>query len=350
MKERRHELSEKGKSRNSDYPAPLHIKDILSRKIVEVPYLVDQLIPQNEPFGIFGAGESFKTWFALETCRCVSSGEDVLGQFKVNRPGPVVYFDEENDGDRLCVRCTKLGFSIDQPFYAVTDRTLHGKHFGSPDFFDQVCCVLGSIEPPPVLGVFDSFARFFRGDENKAADIAEALGFLSMICRKRCISLGIIHHTRKGGYRGGGSIRDRVRGSGDFTNAISSGWFLERMQDTVALHQVKNRDNASMKPLHLRFDKRIDGSGFYSFQIQKGFPEGKTKGSQIEGELIEILKRNNGKLTQAKLISALESIAGRTMTRNCIRSLQATGLIVIEDEGKTGRGNSPVVHLTHDKK
>lgn len=321
---------------------PIPLKEILDRGIRKVPYLVEGIIPVGEPMGIFGAGESWKSWFALELARSVASGEDFLGRFKVLQPGPVVFFDRENYGDRLCARCLGLRFDKDISLSFMTDGKSDGINFDSPHFAEQMRGFFAELHPSPVLAIFDSFTRFFRGDENRAGDVAQALDNISEVCRSVKVSLVIIHHTRKGGSRESRILKERIRGSIDFTNAISVGVFLDRIGDKIRLEMVKNRDNVPFNPIGLEFSEFEKEPSWVGFKVVDAPVQKQTQKMIAEEAILKLLDENPDGLRQIELCTRLERTFKKSAVKGAIRSLEKKGKVEIEPN-VTGRGRSPLV-------
>ncbi len=267
-------------------PAP--IKDILTRKVTSIPYLIENLIPAREPFGLFGAGESYKTWMALEIMKAVCTGEDLLCKFRINTTGPVLLLDRENGADRLCIRLKSLGFEEEMPVHVLTDGAADSLDFGDDAFPDKFARIIDGMKEKPVLAVFDSWSRFFSKNENDIKDVAPALGRLWTISRDNNLSTILLHHTRKPGQgqQKDEDARYQVRGSGDFINALSSAISMSNKQGKIRIQAVKTRDHAVWDSFCVELVSIYDG---LRFRLTDTPPSRTDKARNDEHEFLEIV-------------------------------------------------------------
>ena len=77
-------------------------------KVVEVPYIVKDLIPEHSVGIISGLPGAGKTWVALHLGYCIATGQKFLNKFDVISPGQVMYLSFEGSLNELKKRVNKI--------------------------------------------------------------------------------------------------------------------------------------------------------------------------------------------------------------------------------------------------
>ncbi len=223
------------------------VGEILAKDFGPEVWAVEGLIPEQSITAIGGAPGSFKTWLTLDIARCVASGEDFLGKFKVTK-GAVLFVDKENNFRHLQKRFRQLGINSDHSIcYLEQD---------AQDFFieeDKSLATLKKMitEKNIKLVVFDSLVRIHKGDENEAKSISAVMNKF-----KQITSIGanviFIHHYRKepaGRKKSGNSLR----GSSDIVAGVDALLIVEKTEDgkSLAIEQAKLRQDQAQDPFEV---------------------------------------------------------------------------------------------------
>jgi hypothetical protein len=329
------------------YIKPFHISDIQDRGVHAIPYLIKGLIPKKEPFGIYGPGESFKTFICWELTRAIVEGDSFLELFDVNISGPVVWLDKESGGDRMCMRSFQMGITKEMPINIWTDGLAKHIAIESPRFIHQIGELLSHLDSPPVALIIDSFTRFFHGDENRSAEVGAAMDNLIETSRTYNLSTILIHHTRKFSRDDKSENKYKVRGSGDFINALSSAIYLQNRDGVLCVEPAKTRDSIGFEPfgLELKPDSRYSKNRlkFYHTDIP-GKPS--TRNELAEDEIIRSLEGAGCDLTLKDVLDkCIPSICqSRGPVMKALNRLEEDKRIEIIRKGK-GRGKSPIIKL-----
>jgi len=327
-------------------PKPRSLAEIKALGIERIPYLIEKIAPVGEACGWYGDTSSAKTYLAFELARAVALGEPFLGTFEILKAGPVLFLDRETGSRRACVRACKLNLPDDLPIHFLTDRDLAGCFVNSPDFVPRIGEVIRKMDPPPVLAVLDSFARFFTGEENAAKDVAAAFDNLNALAWDFQMSIPVVHHTRKASKKDNSESKVKVRGSGDFVAAVSSALFFSKDgRGPIKVEQIKARDALPFEPLGVVLEASpfiLDG---LSFRLTDAPPAEPNKAEQAAAEIPGFLERRGGAATKAEICKAYASIGGRATIQRAIDALESAG-VVKTDEGAQPKGQSPVVFIT----
>ena len=87
--------------------APQRLGTIL-RNIKRPSYIIDRVITEGSCGFIAGEPKSFKSWFGLDMALSIATGAPFLGEFRVERPGPVLYIQEEDPPPIIKSRAAKI--------------------------------------------------------------------------------------------------------------------------------------------------------------------------------------------------------------------------------------------------
>jgi AAA domain/Domain of unknown function (DUF3854) len=121
---------------NPDFPHVLPTAlDIRRNPPERKPMDIDGiLMPADPPMWLIGAPEAFKTWIALEMCRCVLTADKLFGYFQVNRKfNRVLYLNVDTGSESFQLRVLRITMALtdDQAarFHAHTLRTWDKRAF-----------------------------------------------------------------------------------------------------------------------------------------------------------------------------------------------------------------------------
>ena len=85
-----------------------HRLGFLLANIKRPVYLIDQMLTEGACGFIAGEPKCYKSWVGLDMALSVATGADFLGHFRVPRPGPVLYIQEEDPPTVLKSRSAKI--------------------------------------------------------------------------------------------------------------------------------------------------------------------------------------------------------------------------------------------------
>lgn len=223
IQQRSPETQEALEEESAPKPKPQRLAAFL--KDVKPPtWLVEGIATEGSVGFIAGAPKSFKSWFALDFSLSVSTGADFLDYFRVVRPGPVLYIQEEDSAITVKSRSRKIwrGKTVDKM------RLMNnGKDVlwipGDPNEFDpdiDIYCMEGFVASDPgwqewldetlaagmdgrpyVLVIIDTLMNV-AGDveENKSQQLTTRIFKpMKVLMRKHSCALRFVHHMGKGG-------------------------------------------------------------------------------------------------------------------------------------------------------
>jgi hypothetical protein len=286
---------------------------ITAQQIVNKDYgpetwTVDRLIPELSITAITGIQGSYKTWITLEIARCVGSGTDFLGKFKVTN-GNVLIIDKENQLRHIKKRLKMLAIEKEPIFYF--ERAEDFLIDNDKDYK----ILLDIIEKLKIkLVIFDSLVRIHNGEENVSRDIAKVINAFRKITNKG-VTVIFIHHNRK--EKNEQSSPNSVRGSSDILGGIDSLLQIKKIgKRQLNITQSKLRQDEETLPF--KVDMNLDNaSGTAKFEyggsadtlpfeakieIQKIFEDGKEIDRQ---ELAELFNEKYGPKVINEMLKSL---------------------------------------------
>jgi len=331
-------------SPGDEFPDYDTTQDLLALNIEKIPYSIERVIPCRDICLIAGAGGPLKTWLFLEMMRAHASGAAFLGQFAVNIPGPALLMDKESGRERLALRVRRLGINPQFPLYFLPREMLNNAHLTIAGFGDWMLKFFDTLSPRPTLIGFDSWTRWFRGNENSASEVAAALEIVMDICTRGDVSAVIIDHARKSGPTDRSESRDKIRGSTDKINAVSTAFWVERRENLYAFEEVKGRDYPpSPGALGLRFGPSLIDPAMLEFDVELVPDKPVAKIETVKMDIMNLVNENLGSpLTQAEIVKKMEISATRSTIQRALREL-ADENIIESAQAPIGRGKSPLI-------
>jgi hypothetical protein len=204
-------------------PKPSRMADYL-RHVKPPEWLVEGIATEGSVGFIAGQPKSFKSWIALDLILSVATGADFLDYFRVVKPGPVLYIQEEDSAitvksrtkkiwrgkttDRLRLGKDKasvywepgnpLDFDPDVNLYIQEGFVVSEGHW--QEWLDETLAE-GMDGVPYRLVVIDTLMNV-AGDveENKSQQMTTKIYKpVKLLCRKHNVALRFVHHMGKGG-------------------------------------------------------------------------------------------------------------------------------------------------------
>lgn len=188
-------------------------------------WLVRDVLTQGAVGFIAGQPKSFKSWVAFDLALSVASGQPFLNHFPIQRPGPVLYIQEEDSGPMVKSRLGKVwpgklgdkltvkdGEVMWLPGTEVRDHPPinasigEGVTISDPGWqvwLDEVLEEGYEDIGPYRLVVLDPLMMMAgEVEENKAQQMTERIFKpLKTLARKHSIAIQIVHHMKKGDPR-----------------------------------------------------------------------------------------------------------------------------------------------------
>lgn len=225
------------------------------RHVIDVEEMTEDkrwLIRSLWTFGVGVVGglpKSLKTWIATELSYSVATGEKALGSFDVEKQGPVLVFQAEDDlpsmrGRFEAIANARGGRLKDVPIFLLDVPVLH------LDDGTQLQALRKTVDHiKPRLLVLDPFVRLVRTiDENSAAEVSAILGALREIQRTFDVAILLVHHMRKAPSA---NLGQQLRGSGDFSAWSDSAIYITKNGDDRCL-TIEHRAAKAPPPVCIR--------------------------------------------------------------------------------------------------
>lgn len=238
------------------------VKELLDMNIPKVEWFINGLIPKRGITYIGGDSGSLKSFLSQHIAMATVGDKKFLNTYDINSDGrPILYFDEENRLNILKERFGKLAesFSLEKKDLTGLKLIVDSQVKFDVDYKDQVSkLALDTIEKKikeirPQFIIFDSFIRFFQGDENFSSDVRIVFETIKRIMIENDCGAIILHHT---GKTNNGSGKHNLRGSGEISASADVVLIMEhkKQYNNYVLSQEKNRVGEEMKPIKVTLD------------------------------------------------------------------------------------------------
>lgn len=279
----------------------LKVSDISSRP-PEQQWLIRPLWGRTAVGIIGGAPKCCKSWLGLDIATSVASRTPCLGQFPVDRQGPVLIFLAEDSlpmvRSRISSICRSRNLDIESlDLYAITTPVLRLDH---PR--DQELLKTAIERLRPCLLLLDPLVRIHRLDENSASEISGLLGYLRELQRTFDLAVIVVHHT---GKRRRSQPGQSLRGSSDLHAFGDSNAYLASRQNRIIL-TVEHRDAGVPEPIPLELVTDQDGLSVH-LEVRAGDePQDRFQQLALEEALVELLTESPVPLTRTALRARLK--------------------------------------------
>jgi hypothetical protein len=192
---------------------------------VQVPWLVNKLIPANGLCVMYGKPGTYKSFVALYLSAHVASGLSTLSS-RATKQGDVVYIAAEGRGglhQRFNALQSHYEIPADVPLYFV-EASLDLRE-SDQDYLDLIAAIQKRSAVPRLI-VIDTLARTFGGgDENDASEMSQFINTIGNLQEQFGCAVMAIHHSGKDETRG-------MRGSSALLGAADVVLLLSRDMET----------------------------------------------------------------------------------------------------------------------
>lgn len=294
----------------------------------------DWLPEQTIGFAISPPG-TYKTWMLLDLAVSVATGTDFLGQFPVERAGPVLLIQQEDHHGGLTERIATIinarynlipeedgdmdNFEImippEIPIYWHPDRKLR---FNDKAVMDELEKQVAEIRPK--LVIIDPLYSAAETDDYMAKSASEMFRLKEMRDKYKCTFI-IAHHKKK---KAEGNEREGLWGS-QFLNAfLETGWQIRNTGEAVVSILRHFKVKKASSEIILKFNIETDNSPYkYDVEI--------TEGMDDEESSIVLLLEEKGPMN-IKQISDETKIGRSTISRR-VKLLIADKVLVKNADG-----------------
>lgn len=272
----------------------------------EIPpeqYLLEPLLPFNEPTILFGLGGSGKSYLAdlIAICLLLRWSQNPFGwKIKDNKHHNVLYLDWETNKDRVAKRAQRIVKGMNLPHLFFGYRRCIAPLIDDLEAIQQLL-----METKAGLVIIDSAGRACGGDLKDAAVVNTFFTAL----RELDTSVLIIHHRSKDDL----NKNKTPFGSAYFENNARSVWQVEKEQQTgeseliISITNTKMNDAEKQKPVGIKvlFDNvnwttrfepvELKGTAFEShLPLWERIRDLLLEGARSEKEIAEVLGENQG--------------------------------------------------------
>lgn len=240
--------------------------DLLNMDIPEVEWFIPQMIPKRGITYIGGDSGSLKSFISQHLALCCVGKKKFLNNYPIESDGrPIVYFDEENRLNILKERFGKLKNAMDvdiddlKELFLIVDSQVkfdidQKDHVGKMAL-EKIESKVKELKPQMI--VFDSFIRFFQGDENFSTDVRKVFETIKRIMIDNDCGVIILHHTGKNPTT---NSKHNLRGSGEISASADVVLLMQhkKQYEHYLLSQEKNRLDEQITPIKVKLDVDSD--------------------------------------------------------------------------------------------
>jgi hypothetical protein len=273
----------------------ISFKDFLEKKYEPIKFLVEGILPEGLSI-LSGSPKIGKTFFALNMALSIATGEKTLGHLSTEKVGVAYIAMDEKDQyiqEKLnCIREFQQRNVIPDNFRFIFEinRLSEGGHEQLLDYIDR--------HPEIKLIVIDTLGRFRKpaGGKGNAYEVdVESIGQIQDICKKKNVSILLLHHNKKGK-------------SEDYVENLSGSMGISGTVDTIlGLERARFEDEGTLK-----VTPRIGEGKDLSVKFNKDLLCWEILGdaeiysqSKERREIIDILKKENSPMSNKDLSGLL---------------------------------------------
>jgi len=325
---------------------------LLPRRDGRSAFLVAGLLPRDGVAILGGVPKSRKSWFALDLGLAVASGQAVLGSRPV-QPGPVLYvvLEDQEEDVRTRLRALGAGRGLTEESLAALDLWVVGGtplDLLEPQKVEEIVArgVMalqhkhdGKVPQRFALIVIDPLRDAHSANEDSSTEMRPVLASLRGLQRALGGTVLVTHHLAKGGSRQGGTIWDRLRGSGAILGAVDAALMVDDPESddpgklTATLHTLMRAGRAASPfGVTLMIDDE-DGEAIFARWTESALPT-RSDGIASDAERIALhLQSHPDGLAMSRLREVIGGNDGRV--KAAVAVLTTGGRAVIAERGKS---------------
>jgi hypothetical protein len=323
LAQRPEEIAEVLEEERIPKPEPQRL-GLLLANVKRPVWLVDGILTEGAVGFIAGEPKSYKSWLGLDLALSVATGGNFLDYFRVVKPGPVLYIQEEDTPTILKDRTGKIWESKKTDRVRMVDGELvwlpsDGNEEFDPDILAYIqqgftisdggwqewldnTMATGLDGEPFRLVVMDTLMMVAGDvDENRSQEMTTKIFKpMKQIMRKHGASLQVVHHMRKTDPRAGNGLRGGQKMLGSVANHAWS-------EDSMYLRLTYGGD------IKLDYESKTGGEGSYkitNIRNKSWSPhiEPMAGGKSDDGEQEAEGKRKKSKAGDPKSLQALREL------------------------------------------
>lgn len=310
----------------------------------QVSWLVQDWLPEATIGFVVAPPGSFKTWLAFDMAVSVATGTSFLGEYPVQRTGPVLVIQQEDfHGDIAQRLAVILQSRLDLKAEVVEDNQFEVKAppeipiYIHPDrnlrFADQVvmdALELRIRELRPALVILDPLYSAAMTDDYMTKSAEQMLRLKIMRDRYGCSFL-VAHHTTK---YADNMERSRLWGS-QFLNALlETGWQVKRSENDGTII-VRRHFKVAKNPagdVRVEFDIETDNSPYhYHAKVFTG-AEAVENGTGLNSKILDLLSESKKPMSINEIANAL-GVHRSTISRR-MKALRQDSVVQKDADGR----------------
>ncbi len=294
---------------------PENHRNLVASGIMEIEWLVENIVAVEGYTLISGAQQSGKSLIALLLANTVTTGNPLFGKF-VAKKGRVLFVDEENGRTRLAARTNLLGIPAECEIEYLINKSI------MVDSLKDLTRLVALCQKKKYsLIIFDSLVRFFRGNENEAGVMSEVNRCFNAL-RATGAAIVALAHNKKSGFDGASELGSMVRGSSEIVAAPDCHIALKKIKNVIEVRQPKFRDGDPFHPFKLNI---IGDKTFIKITYDGQLDEEKSKKEETADAVVSLLQE--GELPRDVIVEKLKDIAGEGVIGKVLTELLKTKAI-----------------------
>lgn len=170
---------------------------IINNPIVHTPWVIEDILVQEDFMILSGEGGSGKTYVLMEMAYALATGNSLFGHFPIVKPQPVIYIDLEMSRQIVINRFHRLyaGHGVTDPSQVSGIAVLSKENFS----FDKDLAWLSELilRHGAKYILMDSISKFGLEDENKSAEASKVFNSIQFLRKGTGVGFVCIHHWNK---------------------------------------------------------------------------------------------------------------------------------------------------------
>ena len=303
--------------------------------LAEPKFLIETMLPEDEPTIIFGDGSTGKTYLTYSMALSVALGTDWMGH-RVAQHGPVLIIDYETGARMARFRFRRLlqGYGLDPVL--IDELPISVWEAGGIPLQDQVDAIIRHVQKHGVkLIIIDAGGDACGGEPEKAMS---ALQYFNALGKLPATSITICHITKDDGR----DTSHRPFGSSFWHNRARRTWFVKRDSeegaDTIDVAFMCRKVNDGKLPFPFSLEVSFDGSAGPVTMRRQAMEDIATFASELPaGQQVWEYLKDSGKSTVSQIVEGT-GLANDTVRQALNRGREKGSFVPVETGG--GRGKS----------